>query len=71
MAVEAGCDILLMPKNPKKAIATIKKNISEERIDKSVKKILKFKKENMNDNIFLDKSYLGSKEHKSVISKLK
>jgi beta-N-acetylhexosaminidase len=71
MAVEAGCDILLMPKNPKKAIATIKKNISEERIDKSVKKILKFKKENMNDNIFLDKSHLGSKEHKSVISKLK
>lgn len=71
MAVEAGCDLLLMPKSPKTAISTIKKNVSEERINESVKKILKFKKENLNNGIMLDEMYLGSDEHKNVVAQIK
>ena len=68
-AVEAGVDILLMPSDAKKAIEAIKDNISVERIDESVKKILIFKYTYLKDNI-LDESYLNNKEHQEIISKI-
>lgn len=68
-AVEAGVDILLMPSDAKKAIEVIKDNISVERIDESVKKILIFKYTYLKDNI-LDESYLNNKEHQEIISKI-
>lgn len=68
-AVEAGVDILLMPNDAKEAIDIIKENISIERIDESVKKILIFKYTYLKDNI-LDESYLNNKEHQEIISKI-
>lgn len=68
-AIEAGCDILLMPSSSREAIDIIKNNISEERIDESVRKILKFKFEYLED-AGLDSSYLGSEEHKEIIGKV-
>ena len=68
-AVEAGVDILLMPTDAKKAIEVIKDNISVERIDESVKKILIFKYTYLKDNI-LDESYLNNKEHQEIISRI-
>ena len=68
-AVEAGVDILLMPTDAKKAIEVIKDNISVERIDESVKKILIFKYTYLKDNI-LDESYLNSKAHQDIINKI-
>lgn len=68
-AVDAGADLLLMPEGSKDAINYIKKNITEERIDESVRKILKFKYTYL-DNSFLDKEYLGSKEHLDIISNI-
>lgn len=68
--INAGTDLLLMPNGSKKAIEYIKKNISEERINKSVEKILKFKYNYLKDYKTLDKSYLNSKEHKDIISKI-
>jgi len=68
--INAGVDLLLMPNGSKKAIEYIKKNISEERINKSVEKILKFKYTYLKDYKTLDKSYLNSKEHQDIISKI-
>lgn len=68
-AIEAGCDILLMPKDGIKTVDYIKGKISEERVDESLRKILKYKYKYLSDNI-LDKSYLGSEEHLSIISKV-
>lgn len=68
-AIQAGCDILLMPSSSKEAISTIKENISEERIDESVRKILRFKFDYLEDNS-LDRSYLGSDVHKEIIGKI-
>lgn len=69
-AIEAGVDLLLMPDISKNAIEYIKNNISEERINESVKKILTFKYTYLNKKNTLDKSYLGSDEHKETISKI-
>lgn len=69
-SVEAGADILLMPDNTVAAIETIKNNISEERINESVRKILKFKFTNLENELILDKSYLGSEEHKKIVSQV-
>ena len=69
-AVEAGVDLLLMPSDAKEAIKAIKNNISEERIDESVKKILLFKYTYLKDNV-LDESYLNSKAHQDIINKIK
>ena len=68
--INAGVDLLLMPNGSKKAIEYIKKNISEERINKSVEKILKFKYTYLKDYKTLDKSYLNSKEHQDIINKI-
>ena len=68
--INAGTDLLLMPNGSKKAIEYIKKNISEERINKSVEKILKFKYTYLKDYKTLDKSYLNNKEHQDIISKI-
>ncbi len=68
--VEAGVDILLMPRNPRLAVNTIKDNFSEERINESVRRILKFKLKYLSEDNTLDSSYLGSEEHKKVIDKI-
>ena len=68
-AVEAGVDLLLMPSDAKEAIKAIKNNISEERIDESVKKILLFKYTYLKDNV-LDESYLNSKAHQEIINEI-
>lgn len=70
-AIEAGVDLLLMPNGSKKAIEYIKKNIAEERIQESVKKILTFKFTYLKENNQLDKSYLGSEEHQQIIDQIK
>ena len=65
-SIEAGVDLLLMPNGSKKAIEIIKQNVSEERIDQSVRKILNFKYTYLEQELILDKSYLGSDEHKKI-----
>ena len=69
-AIEAGVDLLLMPNGSKTAIEYIKNNVSEERINESVRKILTFKYLYLNVDNSLDKSYLGNAEHKDIISKI-
>lgn len=69
-AIEAGCDILLMPHNSARAVKIIKENISEERIDESVKRILMFKYENFENYQTLDETYLGCDSHQKIISKI-
>ena len=66
-AVEAGADLLLFPANPQLASETIKSNISEERIDESVYRILKFKQDRLSDYTYLDASYFGSPEHATAV----
>lgn len=70
MAINAGNDLLLMPQNYNNAIKYIKDNISEERIDESVRKILKFKYTYLIYNNTLDKSYLNNQEQQSIISQI-
>ena len=69
-AINAGVDLLLMPNGSKNAIKYIKNNISEERINESVRNILEFKFKYLKDYELLDKSYLTSEEHKKIISKV-
>jgi len=69
-AIEAGVDLLLMPEDIEKTINYIKNNISEERIETSVKKILTFKYKYLSNYELLGKEYLGSKEHKEIIAKI-
>jgi beta-N-acetylhexosaminidase len=69
-SINAGVDLLLMPNGSKAAIEIIKKNVSEERINESVRKILTFKYTYLDDENVLDKSFLGSKEHKKVLDKI-
>lgn len=77
-AVEAGVDILLMPSSSRKCLKSVKDalkegKITEEKIDESVRKILRLKIEKVekNYNEYLDPSYLNSKEHQEIINKLK
>lgn len=70
MAVEAGVDLLLMPSHPEKAIQVIKENISEERIDESVKKILHFKFSYLENTEILDQSYLHKESYQSVLKQI-
>ena len=77
-AVEAGVDILLMPTASRKCLASVKNaiakgTIDEERIDESVRKILKLKYEYIEKGYeeYLPKEYLNSKEHQEIIDKIK
>ncbi len=68
--VSAGVDILLMPRDARLAVESIKNNISEDRINESVRRILKFKFMELEDNNVLDISYLGSEEHQQIIDRI-
>lgn len=70
-AIEAGCDLLLMPNDGINTVKYIKENISEDRINESVKKILKFKYQYLEKTNTLDSSYLNSSEHKNIINQIK
>ena len=71
MAVNAGVDLLLMPNDYELAIQTIKNNISEERINESVRKILKFKYEYLTDYKLLSDEHYNSLENQDIINKIK
>lgn len=75
MAINAGVDLLLMPRGSKAAIKYIKEAIDEgkittKQIDNSVKKILIYKYKNIDEN-YLDQSYLNKLEYDDVLSKIK
>lgn len=69
-AIEAGCDLLLMPNDGIDTIGIIKDKVSKSRIDNSVRKILKFKYKYLSQDNSLDSSYLNSEEHQNIINKL-
>ena len=76
-AINAGVDILLMPNGSKAALDSIKESvkkglISEDTINRSVKKILELKYSKIDEdyNKYLDESYLNSKEHQKVIDSI-
>lgn len=66
-AIEAGNDLLLIPSDGINTINIIKDKVSLDRINESARKILKFKYDYLDKDNFLDKSYLGSAEHKKII----
>lgn len=73
-AIKAGVDILLSPKNPDKVIsavmdAILNGDISEERIDDSVNRILLYKEAFIYDNN-LDRSFLNREEYSEVLEKI-
>ena len=77
-AVEAGVDILLMPTSSRTCLKSVKAalekgTITEERINESVRKILKLKYEKIEENYnnYLDSSYLNNNEHQEIIDKIK
>lgn len=74
MAIKAGVDILLSPKNPDTVMTAIKEAvdrgiITEDRINNSVKRILLYKQKFIEDNM-LDKSYLNREEYKKVLEQI-
>ncbi len=75
MAVNAGIDILLMPENPTLAIETIKQgiengNISQDRINDAVYKILKLKYTKISSTK-KDKNLLNQSESQEIINQIK
>ena len=70
MAIDAGVDIILMPKDYNTALKVINENFSDERIDESVKKILYFKQKNLTDLIEYDISVIGSSAHNEIIKRI-
>lgn len=75
-AINAGVDILLMASPSKEAIQIIKEavvngDITEEQINTSVEKILRLKDEKLPKENKYTSDYLGSSEHKEIISKIK
>lgn len=73
-AINAGVDILLMPKDPNEAIHLIKESIKENKIkekqiEESVKKILMLKYSKLS-NESLEENVLGSLEHQCIIKKV-
>ena len=73
-AVEAGVDILLMPSASRKCLKSVQTaikegRVTEERINESVRKILKIKYEKISANYdtYLPVETLNSEEHKEVI----
>lgn len=74
LAINAGVDILLMPKDPNDAINMIKESIKEgtieeENINDSVRKILDLKYNKLSQKK-LDSSYLGSEEHQKIVNQI-
>ena len=69
-AVEAGADLLVLPLNPTLAMQSIKAHVSEERINQSVRRILKFKFEKLQNYQYLESSYFGSEEHAQVVNRI-
>ena len=69
-AIEAGNDLLLIPSDGINTINIIKDKVSLDRINESAYKILKFKYDYLDKDIFLDKSYLGSEEHAKIINQI-
>lgn len=74
MAINAGVDILLMPKSPETAIKYIKQSIKEgkikeSQINESVRKILMLKYTDLKTDK-LSTSYLGSKDHQNTVNKV-
>ncbi|MBP5656588.1 beta-N-acetylhexosaminidase [Candidatus Saccharibacteria bacterium] len=69
-AINAGIDLLLLPSHPELAIESIKKNVSEERIDESVYRILKFKNNYLTNYEYLNNSFFGSDEHQKVVKRV-
>ena len=77
LAVEAGVDMILMPRQPEEAyrslLTAVKAGVvSEERIDESVLRILELKHryQLFDPAPLADKSILGCEEHRSVIGKI-
>ena len=70
-AINAGADMLVLPSNPELAIESIKRNVKIERIDEAAYRVLKFKKENLEDYEYLDESYFGGAEHAEVIQRIR
>ena len=70
MTLDAGVDLLLMPEDIYGAKEYIKENISEERINASVSKILTHKYKYLKDYDLLDKSYLNNSEEQNIINKI-
>ncbi len=75
MAINAGVDLLLMPKSSTSAMSSIKASIAsgkitEDQINNSVRKILTLKYSKLTEDNYLDKSYLASSEHKKIIEKI-
>ena len=70
MAINAGVDLLLMPDNQELAIKYIKDNISENRIDESVKKILLFKYTYLTNYECLDQNYLNNEHQQTIINQI-
>lgn len=74
-AIDAGVDLLLMPIDFKRAISYVKESIDEgkislEQIHTSLEKILTLKAKKLN-NVKLEREYLGSDLHKTIIEKIK
>lgn len=74
--INAGVDIILMPTDPKDALNIIERlvnngNVTEDRINESVKRILKLKyKNNMDKEKELNKESIGSQEHIDIINRV-
>lgn len=71
LAINAGNDLLLMPNNIDSCINDIKNNVSEERINESVIRILRFKYKYLKKDNSLDRSYLNNEKHQKIISRIK
>lgn len=74
LAINAGVDLLLMPKDSLETINLIKESIkenkiTEEQIDNSVRKILTLKYTKLS-NYVLGKEYLNSEKHQKLIEKI-
>lgn len=74
--INAGVDIILMPTDPKDALNTIERlvnngNVTEDRINESVKRILNLKyKKNMDKEKELNKESIGSQKHIDIINRV-
>lgn len=74
-AVKAGEDLLLMPADVREArdailMAVERGEITEERIDESVRKILNYKAERLRDFAVGDEGDFGSEAHKKVVQQI-